>query len=865
MGNCGSFQISCDQTLDRISTFLFSKGYIGNLEENLNDLKREMKLLIAIKDEVMNKVEREERLHQQRRPTVREWFTRVEDASARFKILVSTSTAQLQNQCLCGLCSKDVCLSYKCGKSVFLLLEEVKKLKLEGCFKEVTELPPRPEVVERPTRGTVGQEEMLQTAWNRLMDTNNVGIMGLHGMGGVGKTTLFKRIHNKFAEKFDIVIWIVVSQGANISKLQEEIAQKLYLCGEGWTKKNESDKAAEIHTVLKRKKFVLMLDDIWKKVDLEAIGVPEPTRENGCKVAFTTRSKEVCVRMGDHEPMQIKCLEEDEAWELFKGKIGDEMLRRETLIEDLARKVSEKCDGLPLALSVIGETMASKTMVQEWEDAIYVLTRNAAEFSDMENDILPILKYSYDNLVDEQIKSCFLYCALFPEDEEIDKDRLIEYWICEGFMGEYQVLKSAINKGYVVLGILISANLLTRVNTEKVIMHDVVREMALWIASDLGEKKENFVVQAGVGLREVPKVKDWGAVRRMSLMGNKIQEMTCSSNCSELTTLLLQNNSLKNLSGEFIKYLKKLVVLDLSWNIISGLPDQISELTSLQYLDLSNTRIKQLPVVGFQELKKLTHLNLTATHMLFSVSGISNLSSLRSLKLHGSKVQGDVGLVKELQLLEHLQVLTINESTELALEQILGDQTLVKCIYRLHITDFQEKPFNLSLLVSMKNLREFWLTGTHACKEIDSTSPCFTNLSNVYIMKCRSIKDLTWLLFTPNLVKLYITNSDKLEEVINKEKATKLTGISPFQKLELLSLDTCPRLESIYWSPLPFPTLRRLEIRNCPKLRKLPLNATSVSRVDELSILVHPREQQTELKWEDEDTLNRFLPLILKD
>ncbi|KAL0693769.1 hypothetical protein Bca4012_060949 [Brassica carinata] len=497
MGNCGSFQISCDQTLDRISTFLFSKGYIGNLEENLNDLKREMKLLIAIKDEVMNKVERE-----------------------------------------------------------------------------------------------------------------------------------------------------------------------------------------------------------------------EPTRENGCKVAFTTRSKEVCVRMGDHEPMQIKCLEEDEAWELFKGKIGDEMLRRETLIEDLARKVSEKCDGL------------------------------------------------YDNLVDEQIKSCFLYCALFPEDEEIDKDRLIEYWICEGFMGEYQVLKSAINKGYVVLGILISANLLTRVNTEKVIMHDVVREMALWIASDLGEKKENFVVQAGVGLREVPKVKDWGAVRRMSLMGNKIQEMTCSSNCSELTTLLLQNNSLKNLSGEFIKYLKKL-------------PDQISELTSLQYLDLSNTRIKQLPVVGFQELKKLTHLNLTATHMLFSVSGISNLSSLR-------------------------------------------------------------------------------------------TSPCFTNLSNVYIMKCRSIKDLTWLLFTPNLVKLYITNSDKLEEVINKEKATKLTGISPFQKLELLSLDTCPRLESIYWSPLPFPTLRRLEIRNCPKLRKLPLNATSVSRVDELSILVHPREQQTELKWEDEDTLNRFLPLILK-
>lgn len=98
MGNCGSFQISCDQTLNRILTFLFSKGYIGNLEENLNYLVKEMKFLMAVKDEVLIKVGREEWLHQQRRPTVQEWLTRVEDAYARFKILVSTSRAQLQKR-----------------------------------------------------------------------------------------------------------------------------------------------------------------------------------------------------------------------------------------------------------------------------------------------------------------------------------------------------------------------------------------------------------------------------------------------------------------------------------------------------------------------------------------------------------------------------------------------------------------------------------------------------------------------------------------------------------------------------------------------------------------------------------------------
>lgn len=96
------------------------------------------------------------------------------------------------------------------------------------------------------------------------------------GMGGVGKITpLKKKIHNKFAEmdgRFGVVMWIVVSRGSDISKLQEDIAQKLNPCGDKWTKKNESHKAADLHRVLKRNSFALMLDDIWEKVDLEATG-----------------------------------------------------------------------------------------------------------------------------------------------------------------------------------------------------------------------------------------------------------------------------------------------------------------------------------------------------------------------------------------------------------------------------------------------------------------------------------------------------------------------------------------------------------------------------------------------------------------
>ncbi|XP_009138198.1 LOW QUALITY PROTEIN: probable disease resistance protein At1g61190 [Brassica rapa] len=890
MGNCMSFQPSCDATLDRIISVLCSKGYIGNLKKNLRDLQRETEDLRAIHDVVKNKVAREKVKHRHMLKPVQVWLTRVESFNTRVDDTLSTSPAQLQKLCLCGLCSKNVYLSYNYGRRVFLLLEEVKKLKSEGNFQELTELTMICEVVERPTRTTVGQEEMLETAWERLME-EDVGIMGLHGMGGVGKTTLFKQIHNKFATmsgKFDVVIWIVVSQGASISKLQEDIAQKLRLCDDQWTRKDESDKAAEMHRVLKGTRFVLMLDDIWEKVDLEAIGVPEPTRENGCKVAFTTRSKEVCGRMGDHEPMQVKCLERDQAWELFRIKVGESTLSRDPNIVELARKVAEKCHGLPLALSVIGETMSYKTTVEEWEHANYVLTRSAAEFSDMENKILPILKYSYDNLADEHIKSCFLYCALFPEDYEIVKESLIECWICEGFVGEYQVLKRAVNKGYELLCTLIRANLLTEFGTIKVGMHDVIREMALWIASDLGKQKESFVVQAGVGLHDVPKVKDWGAVRRMSLIGNHIKDITQPiSMCSQLTTLLLQKNGLDYLSGEFIQSMQKLVVLDLSRNdIIGGLPEQISELTSLQYLDVSYTNIRQLPA-SFRGLKKLTHLNLTGTERLGSIRGISKLSSLTSLKLLNSKVHGDVNLVKELQHLEHLQVLTISISTDAGLEELLGDQRLAKCIdslsiRRLNITlDVQLRPIYLSLLMSMENLRHINVTNIDV-SEIDTnenwrkskrnssglhnpTVPYFfTNLSTVGIVDLNGMTDLTWLLFAPNLVKLHVGNSEEVKEIINKKKAKKVTGISPpFQKLEmiLLELEGLPKLESIYWTPLPFPFLKKIVKLECPKLRKLPLNATSVSRVDELSIVMKP-EEEAQLEWEDEDTKNRFSPLI---
>lgn len=81
----------------------------------------------------------------------------------------------------------------------------------------------------------------------------------------------------------------------------------------------------------------------------------------------------------------------------------------------------------------------------------------------------------------------FYYCALFPEDYSMPKEKLIDYWISEGIIDGSKGIERAENKGYEIIGSLVRASLLMEdvdwYGMDTVHMHDVVHEMALWIAS----------------------------------------------------------------------------------------------------------------------------------------------------------------------------------------------------------------------------------------------------------------------------------------------------------------------------------------------------------------------------------------------
>ncbi|CAH8382485.1 unnamed protein product [Eruca vesicaria subsp. sativa] len=864
--------------------FCAEVNHICRLDKNLDVLEKAIKVLTARRDDVSARVDRAEETGLQRLHVVGVWLAAVEKIEKQAH--ETTTACTREGSSLCDVCSRKLVSRFRYGGEVFSMLEDVRELterKLNEDLNAVAVPPMGDAVVERDLQPIiVGQETILESAWNRIMDEGTQS-MGLYGMGGVGKTTLLEQINNKFSGAnggFDKVIWVVVSKDKPNEKIQDEIGAKLGFTKEDWKEKETSEKVSDLYGRMKNKKFVLLLDDIWREIDLKEIGVPTPTKKNGCKIVFTTRLREVCGQMGVHDPMEVKCLGRDEAWDLFCAKVGEMTLESHPDIRELACQVAEKCQGLPLALNIMGKNMSSKRTVQEWKLAKDTLASNAAEFPGMEDHIFMVLKYSYDKLGDaHQIKSCFQYCALFPEDFAIQKEKLVDYWICEEFIDEKQGKNYATNQAYGVIGTLVKACLLIEEGEDKskVKMHDVVREMALWIASNFRKDNERCIVKAGVGLSEVPTVENWSSVRRMSLMYNEIENIHDSPNCSELTTLLFQKNELLNISDEFFKYMPRLVVLDLSDNrFINGFPTDISKLFSLRYLDLSENGAIQSLFAGLLKLQKLIYLNLERTG-LESISGISSLSRLRTLRLRRNKLSHDLNVIKELELLKHLEAVTIDIGSSSVADQLFKAPRVANAIHELFIEHLQEEAKftfpNMAVLCTLEMYKsamvEINIERRTPSWRKSPTTASFPSLSTVRLSYCHGLKDLTWLLFAPNLTVLTVAISTRVEDIISKEKAADILieeagTIIPFRKLEHFQVYNLPKLKSIYWSPLPFPRLKKLNIGRCPNLRKLPLDSKSGSSIPGEELVIHNGEQYwiEKVEWEDEATKKRFLCTI---
>ncbi|OMO54373.1 Disease resistance protein [Corchorus capsularis] len=897
MGNLFSIPITADH--DMLSCcwdyIVGQASYTRKLEENLIAMSVELEKLKAQRDDVNRMVDLAEKQLMKRLSQVQVWLSRVQTIVTEVEDLLKDGPQETQRLCFAGYFSKDFnyISSYKFGKQVADKIQEMVDLRNEGVFDKVAENEVAPPVDVRPTEPTVGLDLTLNRVW-RLLQGNDVGagIIGLHGLGGVGKTTLLTQINNKLSNTildFEAVIWVVVSKDHLTEKVQEKICEKVGLPSELWKNKSSDDKAILISKILRKKKFVLLMDDVWERVDLIKVGIPTPNQKNGCKLIFTTRFLEVCGQMGAHEKIKVECLGPDDAWKLFVEKIGEQNLDNHIL--KLAKQVAAKCGGLPLALITIARSMACKNTLHDWKYAVEVLKEFPHKLARMGEEVYSILKFSFDSLSNDTMRSCLLYCSLFPEDYRISKFYLIDFWFCEGFLNEFDDLSRAQMQGHNIINSLVNACLLELCEAvdELVKMHDVIRDMCLWIARDCEPPEKKFYVQTGGGSTEaVRDVENWEGAR-MSLADNGIEHIRGTPACVNLETLFLNDNQLKVIGVDFFRFMHNLRVLNLSLNWeLKELPDGVSELGSLQCLNLSWTGIRELPI-KLNRLSNLKCLNVLETRQL--ICNMSRLQIFRmslSIDTLNETDEDNVlnccneSLIEELECLQHLNSFTMEIKSVFALERFLSSHNLPECTEQVAFNGFADsKELDILSLANLMRLETLVIRNCQSLEQMKMgievgerrrmmqasffpNTPWFNTLNKVYIVGCPKLREMTWLIVAPTLTWLLVTGCSKMVEIMSERKLSEIVGVegisysTPFAKLRSLYLRDLPELKSIYWDALPFPCLTEINIINCSKLKKLPLN---LERAMGKQIKIEGNQEWLEeVEWEDEATRNAFLP-----
>ncbi|KAI3994720.1 hypothetical protein MKX01_002336 [Papaver californicum] len=699
-------------------------------------------------------------------------------------------------------------------------------------------------------------------------ENNHVRIIGLYGIGGVGKTTLLTELNNEFVKTshgFDLVIWVVVSKDLDLKNIQDQIGKKLSL---SWPEATEiSNRATGIFNVLKNKKFVLLLDDIWKRLDLIKIGilnVRNNTNEKTTKsrIVFTTRIQSVCGSIGA-KPFIVECLDEGEAWNLFHQTVFgpyDPCSSRRTE-EDITKYL-----GLPLALLTTGRSMASEMELKEWEYALSTLRESASRFRDMVDEVLGILKFSYDKLENSKLKKCFLYCSLYPEDYPIKIEELIDLWIGEGFY-EVPDIKKARLEGHHIIRCLKTAGLLEScviedafgVKDQGVKMHDVFRELVIWLASsELGEINLKDSIQEQLNLDKLE------FAERISLIGSKnVLQLTGAPKCVNLFTLLLLGSNIQTLSDEFFQYMPRLKVLSITPHEpgfvlkIDKLPSSMSSLSRLCYLNLSKSTCRSYDALRPGMFDLLVCLKILDLYH----SNLSNWEGEGGPSLH------------ELERLENLKSLGITIETDFALKKLVTSVKLQLCTEKLMI-DRGRGITSISLLpssplpptsVSLADMANLKLLRIDSCGELEELRIPSSVRADDKATLCTSLEVL-YLYFVPGLnivcdmlqQSLCLVNlkhviilgcHERLEEIISD----RFLGITDcnitFPRLQTLDLWNLKNLQRISNYNVKFTMLKHI--------RKLPFDSGTLRRIE------GKNEWWESLEWEDEITKSNLAPYFI--
>ncbi|KAL5977532.1 hypothetical protein ACLOJK_021879 [Asimina triloba] len=653
--------------LEKLVTFLIAEGrQLLDFEDQFDEIRKEFQYMQNyIKD--ADRVKRRDRTETLKliMNDVRELIYDVEDIIADCQLLSQKKKTGVGIQRL-----RDI--NKRIREVKLNMVSYLATVPVHG-RKEVSENIPLTYPVLMTEDKVVGLEDESNKIIDWLLVENEyLQVVGIVGMGGIGKTTLAQKIckSDVIETNFRHLIFVTVSQSFRFDELLKKMLNKQGVADELLHGKGIDD----LLEILKNElddKYLIVLDDVWGVDEgqwWESLESALPKEKGGC-IMVTTRNEEVARSVGaiDEHIYPAEILSDENSWSLFcrvafarNGGISPN-----EKLEKHGKEIVARCGGLPLTIKTVGGMLMGKgNSISEWE-RISKHLKEEMTGSKKDEVVISRLELSYEELP-MHLRSCLLCFAIFPEDRTVATFQIINMWIAEGFVWGRSG-KTATEVGEECLNELCNRCLILKDDEERFgggfsyyEVHDAVREMLIKIAIE-----ENF---CSMKCREGPMAnmcrravicEENTAQERIGQNSDDLR-MLAWFNAKHVTPILdanlkklrrlrmlhLQSSRAIMVEGVFpttwcyaSKWLEKigslqhLVYLHLqNIDALATLPDSIGNLSNLQILNINDCpNLASLPP-SITMLEKLIALNVFECPSLECLpKGLGKLSNLEQL------------------------------------------------------------------------------------------------------------------------------------------------------------------------------------------------------------------------------------------
>ncbi|KAH7853592.1 hypothetical protein Vadar_004453 [Vaccinium darrowii] len=650
-------KVGCLAFDEAVKAAIKAGKYVLNYTTNLEKLQAEMRSLEDRSEIIERKVGEANDRGEEVENAVLHWRANADGMKNDVQVLMAQSS--VTGNISCFTCSSpNIKQRYKLSKEAEEKKADVQKLTQDSHFDEISHPRPPPLELEFRSKKNYVNFDSRTPVFNdiiKALKDPSVNIVGIHGLGGVGKTTLAEQVGKEMRDDgtFKQVPLVAVSKDLNVEEIQSKLADRLDFTLD--VAVGEKGRASQLwNKFTDGEKYLVILDDIWKEVDIEAIGIPIKDGKTGCKVLLTSRNEDLMSKMEVDRSFPIAELLMPEAWTLFKKLTGNSIDESRTEMRSLAYEVCKKCKGLPVAINALGAALKNKPY-PVWKNALDKLERYMiTNIEGIDPSVWASLKLSYDVLWSSDAKSCFLLCCLYPEDFDIPIEDLMRHCVARRlFSPNPRTIDQARNAACTVVQSLKSASLLSYGNDENFVrIHDVIRDVGISIAF----KEEAFLVDHGA-LQWPRNPINGPPYSAISLRLTKIKGLPNELTCPQLHTLIFFNNEQSHLEvpENFFSGMKQLVVLIVVRMQMGRLPSSLANLDGLGMLCLEHCELVDIAILG--DLKNsLEVLSLRGSTIEALPQEIGHLTSLLLLDLRDCEKLNVIpqGVISKLTSLEEL-------------------------------------------------------------------------------------------------------------------------------------------------------------------------------------------------------------------